>query len=92
MKYNRRVQLYLSEGVNGGRYFNLKNGKKLILNRFKGQPVQFYGDDRKRPSADLKDAFRDLLTQAYEMGLREGRDQTTRKLNDNLAFLKSLLK
>jgi hypothetical protein len=91
MKYNRRVQLYLSEENAGGRYFRLKNGKSLYLRRFKGQPVQFYGDDKK-PSTDLKEAFRDLLTEAYEMGVEEGKDAKTREVKENLAFLKSLLK
>lgn len=88
MKYNRRVQLYLSEENSKGRYFKLLNGKNLYLSGFKGQ------DDfsRRKVSADLKSVFRDLITQAYEAGYRNGRDEQLSNIRDGLRVFKDLLK
>lgn len=91
MKYNKRVQNYLSDENSKGRHFTLKNGKCLYLNRFIGQE-KARRNDTKRPSKDLKEAFRDLLTQAYEMGIKDGEKSKEEELKDNLCFLRSLLK
>lgn len=90
MKYNRRVQLYLSDENSKGRYFRLKNGRLLYLSRFKGEEKD-WGKD-KNPSLDLKEAFRDLLTQAYEIGREDGKKETEEELKNNFSFLKNLLK
>ena len=91
MKYNRRVQLYLSEENSNGRYFKLNNGKHLYLKRFKGQSSYTYHDSN-APSLDLKSAFKDLMTQAYELGLEDGKRTEREKFKKNLSFVRELLK
>ena len=91
MKYNRRVQLYLSEENSNGRYFKLNNGKSLYLKSFKGQTYSSFNES-KAPSLDLKSAFKDLLSQAYELGAEDGKRTEREKLKNNLSFVRELLK
>lgn len=82
MKWNSRVKNYLADGKGLDKdFFRLKNGRRLLLSRFVGQEKYWY----KHPSSvDLKEAFRDLLSQAYEMGKSDGKLEKEKELRENL--------
>lgn len=85
MKWNSRVRNYLANSREKNsfenNYFSLKNGKRLLLSRFDGQERYL---SKQSSSADLKEAFRDLLSQAYEIGKSDGRLEKEKELRESL--------
>lgn len=89
MKYNRKVQLYLSDENFRGRYFRLPDGKLIYLKRFKGQDFS-QNPCAKTPAKDLKDVFKDLLGQAYEMGCEDGRKKLIEEVSKSAEVIKKI--